>query len=192
MNDEYESVATHKRCVAKEPKSETGRQRRLLNGIRPGDTIDVYKGFTYVKGGGRDYFCREALVRKGPAWSDLEREHFALQWRANFSSVSVKELDEFESRTGLKICGSDMIRARAKAAEETRRYHAERRAAFDARPGDEIFLDGKKYVRGYDSFKLVMHSNAANENGDAVDCSVVRQCTLSAVDSDDLVTLYSY
>ena len=155
--------------VARAPRSQRGVARRNVNGIRPGDTIKVTKGFTFQLNGPRgNYFTREQLIERGPAWTADEREQFRLgteldkSWRWSPDQVRtwLDTVVEFEARTGLKVplWRDDRLRSRWRSLDQVRNYlaHEDRKAraaaewalVAEAEAGAQVTFNGASYVKG--------------------------------------------
>jgi hypothetical protein len=161
---------TSRTVVARAPRSERGVARRARNGIRPGDTIRVTKGFKYQLGGPRgDYYMQEQLLERGSAWTEDEREQFRLGteldkkswgWTPDQVRGWLDTVTAFEARTGLKVpmWRRDRFRSRWRNLDQVRNYLANedrkaREAAewalvAEADAGAEVMFNGASYVKG--------------------------------------------
>jgi hypothetical protein len=65
--DRVEETTTRKRVIARKARSDRGG-----NEIRPGDTVVVFGGFSYIPGGPRVGYLPKTYLRiaKGPAWTE--------------------------------------------------------------------------------------------------------------------------
>lgn len=158
-------TSTSRTGIARAPRSQRGVARRNHNGIRPGDTIKVTKGFKYQLGGPRgNYFMREQLIQRGPAWTADEREQFALSteldksWRWDVEQVRawLDTVVAFEARTGLKVQlgrnsrwrNLDQVRTYLADQDRKAREKAEWALVAEAEAGAEVTFNGASYVKG--------------------------------------------
>jgi hypothetical protein len=168
--EECERETAYSRTViARAPRSQRGLARRNINGIRPGDTIRVTKGFTFQLGGPRgNYYMREQLIQRGPAWTAEEREQFALSteldkswgWSPDQVRTWLDTVTAFEARTGLKVqlWRDDRFRSRWRSLDQVRNYLAneDRKArekaewalVAEAEAGAVVTFKGASYVKG--------------------------------------------
>lgn len=66
--DRVEETSTSKRVIARKARPGNGWD----NEIRPGDTVVVFGGFSYIPGGPRVGYLPKTYLRiaKGPAWTE--------------------------------------------------------------------------------------------------------------------------
>jgi len=206
-------VTKTREVVARAPRSEAGRARRAVNGIRPGDTITVTTGFEFQKNGGRVRYLapHEVLVSRGPAWSPDEREQWELEKRTrkvgpslsiyNFDLVA--EAREFEDRTGLRLqwgtwenaaATTEMMEQRVAKHKARERAIAQQEAEWAkvlaAQAGSEVEFRGQTWIKGESGDALIYYSRG-EYYGQLCDAVVQQSFRLTPKGGGDPVISYN-